>query len=372
MAVNWEPHYESVAILFLYQSETDTHFQCPSCGQRGSVPTHALENALRDNAHVKITCTKCKEKFEPHAAAADSPTPHPPADNIIDETDKASRQAKSHLPDLQDIWQQYDAPKNNRPENETSTADTAANLKPDFPVWMQRAPTPEAKPVIAAPAAEIAPDIEKQDIEKPDIEKQNTQEPETQKDETAYRAEAATDTQTANLIDDEVIDDLDAVLPVALPDFEDETDIAETEAGKDEAFDTIANDDLADDDLADDALIDETPEDDFDDDVVIGRATAQVLPDTPYREEETEKEREQQAEEVKVNFFTRLLSPLRALFARQQAPPEPPSTAPAADDDDGLRVFGDDDFLDDEAFEEARRLAAVENAMQADKPAADA
>ena len=76
-------------------------------------------------------------------------------------------------------------------------------------------------------------------------------------------------------------------------------------------------------------------------------------------------------EEIKANFFTRLLGRLRALFTRQKETAEQPAAAPVADDD-GMRVFGDDDFLDDEAFEEARRLAVVENAMQADKPATDA
>ncbi|HAT08855.1 MAG TPA: hypothetical protein DCS39_06340 [Rhodobiaceae bacterium] len=57
--------------MFLYQSENDSHFKCPQCGQRGTVPTAYLDDVLQRNEHAVISCSKCKARFAPHAPTAD-------------------------------------------------------------------------------------------------------------------------------------------------------------------------------------------------------------------------------------------------------------------------------------------------------------
>ena len=53
----------------LSQDDTITLFQCPSCGQRGSVPTDVLQKALADTPDVRISCTNCPTKFSPLSEA---------------------------------------------------------------------------------------------------------------------------------------------------------------------------------------------------------------------------------------------------------------------------------------------------------------
>jgi len=53
--------------VFLFKDESDTHFECPSCGQRGSVPSDVLAQTLKETEHVRISCTRCATKFEPGA-----------------------------------------------------------------------------------------------------------------------------------------------------------------------------------------------------------------------------------------------------------------------------------------------------------------
>ena len=53
--------------MFLFKDESDTHFECPSCGQRGSVPSDVLAQTLKETEHVRISCTRCATKFEPGA-----------------------------------------------------------------------------------------------------------------------------------------------------------------------------------------------------------------------------------------------------------------------------------------------------------------
>ena len=57
--------------MFLYQSESDSHFECPQCGQHGTVPTAHLDAVLQRNEHAVISCTKCMTRFAPHAPTAD-------------------------------------------------------------------------------------------------------------------------------------------------------------------------------------------------------------------------------------------------------------------------------------------------------------
>lgn len=62
-----------------YETDQDTHFQCPHCGQKGSVPTATLEKALAATPHVHISCSSCGQKFEPFASPAPMDTMPPEA-----------------------------------------------------------------------------------------------------------------------------------------------------------------------------------------------------------------------------------------------------------------------------------------------------
>lgn len=55
--------------LYLFQSDTETHFQCPACGQRGAVLTREMDKAQDSGRHVQISCTACETKFEPKPRA---------------------------------------------------------------------------------------------------------------------------------------------------------------------------------------------------------------------------------------------------------------------------------------------------------------
>lgn len=52
-----------------YETDEEAHFQCPQCGQKGSVPKTTLEKALAETPHVYISCSNCSHKFEPFAPA---------------------------------------------------------------------------------------------------------------------------------------------------------------------------------------------------------------------------------------------------------------------------------------------------------------
>ena len=56
--------------MYLFQSETETHFQCPECGQRGAVLTKDFDQAVKTSPYVRITCTSCQSKFEPNHRAS--------------------------------------------------------------------------------------------------------------------------------------------------------------------------------------------------------------------------------------------------------------------------------------------------------------
>lgn len=56
--------------MYLFQSETETHFQCPECGQRGAVLTKDFDRAIKTSPYVRITCTSCLNKFDPNHRAS--------------------------------------------------------------------------------------------------------------------------------------------------------------------------------------------------------------------------------------------------------------------------------------------------------------
>ena len=114
-----------------YETDEDAHFQCPQCGQKGSVPKATLEKALAETPHVYISCSNCSHKFEPFAAADESEgneEPHttPPVSpsplhahwaqhDDDDETD--DEEADGHLPG----WMMPIEKPQNTPEADTKT-----------------------------------------------------------------------------------------------------------------------------------------------------------------------------------------------------------------------------------------------------------
>ena len=82
--------------MFLYQSENDSHFECPQCGQRGTVPTAYLDDVLQRNEHAVISCTKCMARFAPHAPTADRLRVNEP---INDEVGGIQQMAKEEADD---------------------------------------------------------------------------------------------------------------------------------------------------------------------------------------------------------------------------------------------------------------------------------
>lgn len=100
-----------------YESEHDTHFQCPQCGQKGSVPSAALEKAFIETPHVHISCPFCAHKFEPFADQIDTLSnlpDDPPTDGCMDddtfmeETNNSSNEAEENaaplVPPLAHHW----------------------------------------------------------------------------------------------------------------------------------------------------------------------------------------------------------------------------------------------------------------------------
>lgn len=367
--------------MFLYQSETDTHFECPSCGQRGSVATHLLDNALRDNAHVQISCTGCKQKFEPHAPASETlqalesnpkntdkvpddirRNPRPdedhnmPAQNAGSTFDEASA-----LPDLHEVWRQHDDDK-----TEDETDDNAAPRQ-NFPSWMHRKRT---DPIIDVTGAEpVGADENNQAVKEIDP-----------------FADAA-------LIDDALEDEHDDTKVENLPQHS-EADEAESDTNP--PMEVLSDRPLSTEDEAVAAAIgsfaapeisDQSPEGDnapetdvpvdtpdtseteefFDDEVTIG-SSSRLSEGSEQHEDAQQADLGDLTAAKKPGFFAAIIDRIRRLFQRHKIETVEEETAPLTSDDDGMRVFGGDDFIDDAAFAEAQRLNAVENEMRAASP----
>ena len=70
----------------MYKSDGVSHFQCPSCGQQGTVADSILDDAQRKSALIRINCTSCGDKFDP-LGGPDTETPAAEPDApIIDQT----------------------------------------------------------------------------------------------------------------------------------------------------------------------------------------------------------------------------------------------------------------------------------------------
>ncbi len=162
--------------LLDFETDSDTHFQCPQCGQKGSVPTAALEQALSETPHVHISCSSCAHKFEPFAdlqeadmqeAGLETGANDGPAAATA-KVDTEADPVSALVPPLDDHWQQGDEaqdapaednPADNRegdPEEENDTAPESS-----LPSWMmaELKPAPETKPEDAAADAEIIADL---------------------------------------------------------------------------------------------------------------------------------------------------------------------------------------------------------------------
>ena len=134
--------------MFLYQSETDSHFECPQCGQHGSVPTAHLDDVLQRNKNAVISCTKCMTRFAPHAPTADRLRPTEPVHSkdigtpqmaMEEAADEGSEDApalvdKVALPELSEHWRHH--------ANASDAANDAVNDVPNdpasaLPLWLQ-------------------------------------------------------------------------------------------------------------------------------------------------------------------------------------------------------------------------------------------
>ena len=129
-------------LVLVKQDDETTLFECPDCGQRGSVPTPVLQNALSETDDVRISCTNCPTKFSPlatYTATAEEATNNGESDN--GESDDAIIDA------LKANWQAADAAilKN----NETAAAQDENENDGALPAWL-RPPEKKSEPTKSA------------------------------------------------------------------------------------------------------------------------------------------------------------------------------------------------------------------------------
>tara|TARA_B100000963_G_scaffold191976_1_gene167048 strand:- start:893 stop:1318 length:426 start_codon:yes stop_codon:yes gene_type:complete len=134
--------------MFLYQSENDSHFECPQCGQRGTVKTAYLDGVLQRNEHAVISCTKCKARFAPHAPTADRLRVNEPVNDKVGSTpqmtkdeaddkgnkDDAFASEDDALPELERQWRRHETntlAMPNPPDAGTNSA------KGTLPLWLR-------------------------------------------------------------------------------------------------------------------------------------------------------------------------------------------------------------------------------------------
>lgn len=131
--------------MFLYQSEENSHFECPQCAQHGIIATAHLDFVLKRNEHALITCTNCMARFEPHAPTADrlrvTEAVHDedigaPEMALEEAPDEGSDDENSALPDMQQLWQRHETG-----DEDAMRADPDAAL----PVWLRPADASEPK-----------------------------------------------------------------------------------------------------------------------------------------------------------------------------------------------------------------------------------
>lgn len=142
-------------LVFLYKTDTDTHFQCPACGQRGSVANDMLARVRADNPHVRISCTNCPSKFEPAPEDAEETI-------ILDmalnpPTDAPADLMSSDMANISDTDDAGDADTDATDTEATGTQETdAASTASALPDWLNRG-SGKAAPKSEAPKSESAP-----------------------------------------------------------------------------------------------------------------------------------------------------------------------------------------------------------------------
>lgn len=126
-----------------FETDEDAHFECPQCGQKGSVPKVTLEKALAETPHVYISCSSCAHKFEPFASLHQMDG---------DQTDELEAAPSPNAPlisplaaPLEEHWARHD----DAEDGDTDTGEAEGHL----PGWM----LPVEKPQEDAPEAEAAP-----------------------------------------------------------------------------------------------------------------------------------------------------------------------------------------------------------------------
>ena len=108
-----------------YETDEDAHFQCPQCGQKGSVPKTTLQEALAETPHVYISCSNCSHKFEPFAPADDS-----------EESEEPQTAPPVSPSPLHAHWAQHDD------DDETDDEEADGHL----PGWMMPIEKPQTEP----------------------------------------------------------------------------------------------------------------------------------------------------------------------------------------------------------------------------------
>ena len=225
--------------LLDFETDSDTHFQCPQCGQRGSVPTAALERALSETPHVHISCSSCAHKFEPFAdmqeaglgsGANDENDALSAADTEAEaeaetEADTEAETASTIVPPLDDYWQQGDttpdAPAGDAPtgddtaEDAPTGDDTADNREgvpaaendtapeSSLPSWMMAEAKPATETVSEEAAADadiiadLSPPLEAaEDAAEDEAAEEDAAEDEAAEDEAEAELDTETDTET--------------------------------------------------------------------------------------------------------------------------------------------------------------------------------
>ena len=128
--------------MLVKQNDETTLFECPDCGQRGSVPTPVLQDALSETDDVRISCTNCPNKFSPlatYTAIAEEATDNGESDN--GESDDAIIDA------LKANWQAADAAISKN--NEIAAAQDENENDGALPAWL-RPPEKKSEPAKSA------------------------------------------------------------------------------------------------------------------------------------------------------------------------------------------------------------------------------
>ncbi len=134
-------------LVLVKQDDETTLFECPDCGQRGSVPTPVLQNALSETDDVRISCTNCPTKFSPlatYTAMAEEASDNGKSEN--GESDNGESD-DAIIDALKANWQAADAAISKN--NETAAAQDENDNAGALPAWL-RPPEKKSEPTKSA------------------------------------------------------------------------------------------------------------------------------------------------------------------------------------------------------------------------------